>query len=68
MKKEINKLMKNNGFVLKREKKHLVWEHLESGQVITTSKTPSSLNVLFEIRRDIRQLNRRLQLKTLHDG
>ena len=68
MKKEINKLMKNNGFVLKREKKHLVWEHLESGQVITTSKTPSSLNVLFEIRRDIRQLNRRLQLKPLHDG
>ena len=68
MKKEINKLMKNNGLVLKREKKHLVWEHLESGQVIITSKTPSSLNVLFEIRRDIRQLNRRLQLKTLHDG
>ena len=68
MKKEINKLMKNNGLVLKREKKHLVWEHLESGQVIATSKTPSSLNVLFEIRRDIRQLNRRLQLKPLHDG
>ena len=68
MKKEINKLMKNNGFVLKREKKHLVWEHLESGQVIATSKTPSSSNVLLEIRRDIRQLNRRLQLKPLHDG
>ena len=62
MKREINKLMKNKGFVLKREKKHLVWEHLESGEVITTSKTPSSLNVLYEIRRDIRQLNRRLQL------
>ena len=62
MKKEINKLMKNKGFVLKREKKHLVWEHLESGEVITTSKTPSSSNVLLEIRCDIRQLNRRLQL------
>ena len=62
MKKEINKLMKSNGLVLKREKKHLVWEHLDSGQVITTSKTPSSSNVLLEIRRDIRQLNRRLQL------
>jgi hypothetical protein len=62
MKKEINKLMKNNGLVLKREKKHLVWEHLESGQVITTSKTPSSSNVLLEIRRDIRQLNKRLNL------
>ena len=62
MKREINKLMKNKGFVLKRKKKHLVWEHLESGEVITTSKTPSSSNVLYEIRRDIRQLNRRLQL------
>ena len=62
MKREINKLMKNNGLVLKREKKHLVWEHLESGEVITTSKTPSSSNVLFEIRRDIRRLHRRLEL------
>jgi len=62
MKREINKLMKNNGLVLKREKKHLVWEHLESGEVITTSKTPSSSNVLLEIRRDIRRLHRRLEL------
>ena len=31
MKREINKLMKNNGLV-QREKKHLVWEHLESGE------------------------------------
>ena len=62
MKNEINKLMKNNGLVLKREKKHLVWEHLESGEVITTSKTPSSSNVLLEIRRDIRRLHRRLEL------
>ena len=62
MKREINKLMKNNGLVLKREKKHLVWEHLESGEVITTSKTPSSSNVLLEIKRDIRRLHRRLEL------
>ena len=62
MKKEIYKLMKNNALVLKREKKHLVWDHLESCQVITTSKTPSSSNVLLEIRRDIRQLNKRLNL------
>ena len=62
MKREINKLMKKNGLVLKREKKHLVWEHLESGEVITTSKTPSSSNVLLEIKRDIRRLHRRLEL------
>ena len=62
MKREINKLMKKNGLVLKREKKHLIWEHLESGEVITTSKTPSSSSVLFEIKRDIRRLHRRLEL------
>ena len=62
MKKEINNLMNKSGFYLKREKKHLVWEHLESGEIITTSKTPSSSNVLFEIRRDIRRLHRRLDL------
>jgi len=62
VKREINKLMKKNGLVLKREKKHLIWEHLESGEVITTSKTPSSSSVLFEIKRDIRRLHRRLEL------
>ena len=62
MKKEIYKLMKKNGLVLIREKKHLIWEHLDSGEIITTSKTPSSSNVLFEIKRDIRRLHRRLEL------
>ena len=62
MKKEIYKLMKKNGLVLIREKKHLIWEHLDSGEIITTSKTPSSSNALFEIKRDIRRLHRRLEL------
>jgi predicted RNA binding protein YcfA (HicA-like mRNA interferase family) len=62
MKKEISKLMKKNGLVLIREKKHMIWEHLDSGEIITTSKTPSSSNVLFEIKRDIRRLHRRLEL------
>jgi len=62
MKKEIYKLMKKNGLVLIREKKHMIWEHLDSGEIITTSKTPSSSNVLFEIKRDIRRLHRRLEL------
>ena len=62
MKKEIYKLMKKNGLVLIREKKHLIWEHLDSGEIITTSKTPSSSNVLFEIKRDIKRLHRRLEL------
>jgi len=62
MKKEIYKLMKKNGLVLIREKKHLIWEHLDSGEIITTSKTPSSSNALFEIKRDIKRLHRRLEL------
>jgi predicted RNA binding protein YcfA (HicA-like mRNA interferase family) len=62
MKKEISKLMKKNGLVLIREKKHMIWEHLDSGEIITTSKTPSSSNVLFEIKRDIKRLHRRLEL------
>ena len=62
MKKEIYKLMKKNGLVLIRGKKHLIWEHLDSGEIITTSKTPSSSNALFEIKRDIRRLHRRLEL------
>ena len=62
MKKEIYKLRKKNGLVLIREKKHLIWEHLDSGEIITTSKTPSSSNALFEIKRDIRRLHRRLEL------
>lgn len=62
MKKEISELMKKNGLVLIREKKHMIWEHLDSGEIITTSKTPSSSNVLFEIKRDIRRLHRRLEL------
>jgi len=62
MKKEIYKLMKKNGLVLIREKKHLIWEHLDSGEIITTSKTPSSSNALFEIKRDLRRLHRRLEL------
>lgn len=62
MKKEISELMKKNGLVLIREKKHMIWEHLDSGEIITTSKTPSSSNVLFEIKRDIKRLHRRLEL------
>ena len=62
MKNEISKLMKKNDLVLIREKKHMIWKHIESGEIITTSKTPSSSNVLFAIKRDIRRLHRRHEL------
>ena len=38
MQKQVNKLMKENGLVLIRSKKHLVWEHLDSGLKKTISE------------------------------
>lgn len=60
MQKKVHKLMKENGLVLIRSKKHLVWEHLESGLKITTSKSPSDSKALFSVKRNIRQLQRQL--------
>ena len=65
MQKKVNKLMKENGLVLIRSKKHLVWEHLDSGLKITTSKTPSDVNALFSIKKNIRQLQRQLVIQKL---
>ena len=52
MQKQVNKLMKENGLVLIRSKKHLVWEHLDSGLKITTSKTSSDSNALFSVKKN----------------
>tara|TARA_B100001093_G_scaffold62671_1_gene52645 strand:+ start:3196 stop:3393 length:198 start_codon:yes stop_codon:yes gene_type:complete len=63
MQKQVNKLMKENGLVLIRSKKHLVWEHLDSGLKITTSKTSSDANVLFSVKKNIRQLQKQLAIQ-----
>ena len=63
MQKQVNKLMKENGLVLIRSKKHLVWEHLDSGLKITTSKTSSDSNALFSVKKNIRQLQRQLEIQ-----
>jgi hypothetical protein len=63
MQKQVYKLMKENGLVLIRSKKHLVWEHLDSGLKITTSKTSSDSNALFGVIRNIRQLQRQLAIQ-----
>lgn len=51
---EIERLLKNDGAVLKRDRKHLVWE-LANGKNFVQSKTPSdshtSRNQLSELRR-----------------
>ena len=63
MQKQVNKLMKENGLVLIRSKKHLVWEHTDSGLKITTSKTSSDSNALFSVKKNIRQLQRQLAIQ-----
>ena len=63
MQKQVKKIMKENGLVLIRSKKHLVWEHLDSGYKITTSKTSSDSNALFGVKRNIRQLQRQLAIQ-----
>ena len=63
MQKQVNKLMKENGLVLIRSKKHLVWEHLDSGLKITTSKTSSDSYALFSVKKNIRQLQRKLAIQ-----
>ena len=54
-KKELNVLMLNNGFKLARENKHLVWVNDDVNVSISTSKTPSGVMAINQIRRDIRR-------------
>ena len=54
-KKELNVLMLNNGFKLARETKHLVWQNDDVNVSISTSKTPSGVMAINQIKRDIRR-------------
>ena len=53
--KELNVLMLNNGFKLARENKHLVWVNDDVNVSISTSKTPSGVMAIKQIKRDIRR-------------
>ena len=53
--KELNVLMLNNGFKLARESKHLVWVNDDVNVSISTSKTPSGVMAINQIKRDIRR-------------
>ena len=55
-KKELNVLMLNNGFKLARETKHLVWVNEGANVSISTSKTPSGVMAINQIKRDIRRV------------
>ena len=54
-KKELNVLMLNNGFKLARETKHLIWVNEGAHVSISTSKTPSGVMAIKQIKRDIRR-------------
>ena len=54
-KKELKVLMLNNGFKLARENKHLVWVNEGENVSISTSKTPSGVMAINQIKRDIRR-------------
>ena len=54
-KKELNVLMLNNGFKLARENKHLIWVNDDVNVSISTSKTPSGVMAINQIKRDIRR-------------
>ena len=47
--------MLNNGFKLARENKHLVWVNDDVNVSISTSKTPSGVMAIKQIKRDIRR-------------
>ena len=53
--KELNVLMLNNGFKLARETKHLIWKNEGANVSISTSKTPSGVMAIKQIKRDIRR-------------
>ena len=53
--KELNVLMLNNGFTLARETKHLIWKNEGANVSISTSKTPSGVMAIKQIKRDIRR-------------
>ena len=54
-KKELKVLMLNNGFKLAIETKHLIWVNEGANVSISTSKTPSGVMAIKQIKRDIRR-------------
>jgi len=68
MKREINKLMRANDFVLIRSKKHNIWEKQGYGLRMSTSSTPSDRNALYSIKRDIKKINRTIGIEGIKYG
>lgn len=48
----VYRLAKQFGYELRRKSKHLIWQHCQTGAVVTTSATPSDSRALRNIQRD----------------
>ncbi|ETV79371.1 hypothetical protein H257_07398 [Aphanomyces astaci] len=53
--RELTDMMERHGFKLKRNENHLVWRNDRLSIQIATSSSPSDLNAIRQIERDIRR-------------
>jgi hypothetical protein len=51
-KNSVQRLAKKFGYELRRQSKHLIWQHQTTGAVVTTSKTPSDWRALRSIEKN----------------
>ena len=54
----ISKLAQDYGFGLKRQRKHMVWQHVVSGYIVTTSKTCSDSRALRNIESNFKKVSK----------
>jgi len=50
--RQIYQLAKEFGYELRRQSKHLIWQHCQTGAIVTTALTPSDYRALCNIKRD----------------
>lgn len=49
---DVYRLAKQFGYELRRQSKHLIWQHTKTGALVTTSLTPSDQRAIRSIQRD----------------
>ena len=55
---DIYELAQEYGFGLKRQRKHMIWQHLVSGYIVTTSKTFSDARALRNIESNFKKASK----------
>jgi hypothetical protein len=48
----VKQLAKQFGYELIRQSKHLIWQHCQTGAIVTTSKSPSDYRAIRNIEKD----------------